>query len=119
MPPGFATIGCFINAISLCDASPELHFTHAYINYIRIGFGNGHSSNKMGWILAGNTGPARNGYHLDCAPGKGFYETSDYNTNQLLVSIIQMFCLTNSDGSPINQFGLDGFSTGNIAPLFA
>jgi hypothetical protein len=82
------------------------------------GNGNGHGCMKMGYIMAGNTGPARRGYHLDCAPGAGFYSDSMYSVSQLLVSMIQMFCLTNPDGSLVDEFGLQGFSRGPIDPLF-
>jgi hypothetical protein len=82
------------------------------------GNGNGHGCMKMGYIMAGNTGPARRGYHLDCAPGANFYAESTYSVSQLLVSMIQMFCLTNPDGSLIDEFGLQGFSRGPIDALF-
>jgi hypothetical protein len=32
--------------------------------------------------------------------------------------MIQMFCLTNPDGSLIDEFGLQGFSRGPIDALF-
>ena len=83
------------------------------------GNGNGHSSRKLGYILAGNTGPGRLGWHHDCAPGAGFYTDSDHNVNHLLTSIINMFCLTDPMGRPYESFGLEGFATGVIPGLFA
>lgn len=82
------------------------------------GNGNGHGSNKLNFVLAGNTGAARNGYHFDCAPGAGFYDDSDYNSNQLLNSICRMFDLRNADGSEVVEFGLEGFVQGGIPGLF-
>jgi hypothetical protein len=83
------------------------------------GNGNGHSSNKMNFILAGNTGPTgRLGYHVDCGPGYDFYTDTDYNTNQLLTSIVNMMCVTNPDGSPIEQYGLEGFTSGVVSTMF-
>lgn len=82
------------------------------------GNGNGHSSNKLNFVLAGNTGPARSGYHFDCAPGANFYTDSDYNSNQLLNSICRMFDLKNADGSDVIEFGLEGFVQGGIPGIF-
>lgn len=81
------------------------------------GEGSGHSSNKMFWVMAGNTGPARRGYHAVVGPD-AFYQPSTHNTNQLLVSLIRMFGLTQPDGSPIAEFGLRGFTSGAIDELF-
>lgn len=83
------------------------------------GNGNGHSSRKLCYLLAGNTGPGRLGYHLDLAPGRGFYSDSDYNANHLLTSIIRMCGVTNDDGSPVEEFGLQGFASGVIPDLFS
>lgn len=82
------------------------------------GNGDGHRSAKTNWVLAGNTGGAKNGFHMDCAPGKGFWDASDYHTNHMLTSIIQMFDIKDASGAPINEFGLRGFSQGPINPLF-
>jgi hypothetical protein len=83
------------------------------------GDGRGHSSNKMSFVLAGNTGPTgRLGYHFDAAPGRGFYSASDYNVNHLLTSIAQMFEMEASGGGPVQQFGLRGFAEGRIDALF-
>ena len=83
------------------------------------GDGDGHRSAKTNWVLAGHTGGARQGFHLDCAPGKGFWSASDYNTNHLLVSLIHMFGLRRPDGAEIQEFGLQGFAQGPIPGLFA
>jgi hypothetical protein len=73
----------------------------------------------MNFILAGNTGPTgRLGYHVDCGPGYDFYTDTDYNTNQLLTSIVNMMCVTNPDGSPIEQYGLEGFTSGVVSTMF-
>lgn len=82
------------------------------------GNGDGHRSAKTNWVLAGNTGRAKRGYHFDCAPSHDFWHDSDYNTNQLLTSIIQMFNLSQPNGDPIQEFGLQGFAQGPISPLF-
>lgn len=82
------------------------------------GNGNGHSSNKLCYLLAGNTGAARRGWHYDCAPGAGFYDRSAYNVNHLLTSIVNMFCLTDETGRPYDTFGLQGFASGVIPGLF-
>ncbi len=84
------------------------------------GNGNGHSANKMNWILAGNTGvTGRCGYHFDAAGADArFYTNSAYDTNHLLTSIIQMMGVRNEDGSEVQEFGLQGFHTGIIPDLF-
>jgi hypothetical protein len=81
------------------------------------GDGQGHSSNKMFWVMAGNLGGARTNYHAQVGPD-AFYQDSDYNTNQLLVSLIRMFGITEEDGSPVEEFGLRGFTSGVIPALF-
>jgi uncharacterized protein DUF1552 len=81
------------------------------------GDGSGHSANKTLWVMAGNTGQARSGYHARVGPDE-FFSPSDHNTSRLLVSLIRMFGLTERDGSPIDEFGLQGFSTGVIDELF-
>lgn len=84
------------------------------------GNGNGHSANKMNWILAGNTGvTGRVGYHFDAAGrDAGFYTESAYDVNHLLTSIIQMMGVRHEDGSEVQEFGLQGFHTGIIPDLF-
>jgi hypothetical protein len=81
------------------------------------GDGSGHSANKTFWVMAGNLGDARRNYHAMVGPD-AFYQPSDHDTSELLVSLIRMFNLTEDDGSPIDQFGLQGFSTGVIGELF-
>jgi hypothetical protein len=82
------------------------------------GDGQGHNSNKLNFVLAGNTGEARTGFHFDCAPDRGFYGASDYNSNQLLNSICRIFGLRNEDGSEVVEFGLEGFARGGIPGIF-
>jgi hypothetical protein len=81
------------------------------------GDGSGHWAGKTLWVMAGNTGPARSGYHARVG-SDDFYGPCAHNTSQLLVSLIRMFGLTENDGSPIEEFGLRGFSRGAIDELF-
>ncbi len=115
----------FADLLAALDAIPEGDPGMSVLDHSLVvlssdfGNGNGHSANKMNFILAGNTGPnGRRGWHVDCGPGYGFYTESDYNTNQLLTSIIAMMCVTNPDGSPIQEFGVQGFTSGTISGLF-
>jgi hypothetical protein len=113
----------FVDLLAALDAIPEgepglTALDHSLCVLVSdFGDGSGHSSNKMFWVLAGNTGPARSGYSAVVGPD-AFYSPSTYNTNQLLVSLIRMFGLTQPDGSPITEFGLQGFTSGAIDPLF-
>ncbi len=113
----------YAGLLSRLDAIPEgpegSVLDHSLVMLVTdFGNGDGHNSNKMTYVLSGNTGPARIGYHVDDAPEVNFYLPGPHNVNQLLVSIIRMFGLTNN-GAPINSFGLEGFSTGVLPALFA
>lgn len=72
------------------------------------GDGGGHYHAKMGYVLAGNLGPARRGYHHRASPANaGFYTTSTHNVSQLLHSILDMAGVTEG-GQPVAEFGLQG-----------
>lgn len=85
------------------------------------GNGNGHSSNKMGFVLGGNLGGARTNFHFD---GRGrdanFYTLSAYSSNQVLNTMIRGFDLRVSPGgAPVGDFGLQGFAAGaGTLPVF-
>jgi hypothetical protein len=69
--------------------------------------GGGHAAFDLCYAIAGG-GAGRRGYHFD---GSG------HNVNNLLTTIVQMAHVTNDDGSPIQEFGLRGFSSGPINAL--
>ncbi len=79
-----------------------------------LGEGHGHHHGKMGYILAGNLGGARTGFHLDCMPDDsdpwtdGFYSQSRYNVNQLLNSILDMAGVVDESGAAPTM-GLRGY----------
>ena len=72
------------------------------------GDGDGHSSRDLCFLVAGNSGPGRRQYHFD-AGGE--------NVNRVLTTLLQMACVTDAGGAPIQQFGLGGFSSGAISEL--
>lgn len=85
------------------------------------GNGNGHSSNKLGFALAGNLGTARTNFHFN---GKGmnedFYTRSAYNSSQVLNSVLRIFDVRDGSGAPVTQFGLQGFTAGQgTLPVFS
>jgi hypothetical protein len=67
--------------------------------------GAGHSASDLCFLVAGGSGPGRRGYHLNA---------KDYNVNRFLTSLVHMAGVTNPDGSPIQEFGLSGFTQGPI-----
>lgn len=71
--------------------------------------GGGHASDDLGFIVAGNAGPGRLGYHFDAG---------SYNVNHFLTSLVQMAGTTKAGGTPIESFGLPGFVDGPIPQLF-
>jgi hypothetical protein len=96
-----------------------------------LGEGLGHGSGKMGYVLAGNLGSARRGYHFDAGPpGQAFavgsqyyYTPSAYNVNQLLNSMLDMAGVVDSSGNAVTM-GLGGYLEGlgkerRIEGLFA
>ena len=74
------------------------------------GEGGGHGAHDMCFLIAGGSGPGRRNFHV---------EGSGNNVNQVLVSIAQQACLTGPDGGPIQEFGIEGFSTGGIPGVIA
>lgn len=82
-----------------------------------LGEGMGHGMGKMGYVLAGNVGTARKGFHLRASPASAnFYTDSTYNVNQLLHSILDMAGVTEPGGGPVTEFGLGGFLASLGAP---
>lgn len=80
-----------------------------------LGEGLGHGHMKMGFVLAGNLGGARRGYHLDVGPDRPFeigggyyYADSRYNVNQLLNSVLDMAGVRDAGGAPLTM-GLGGY----------
>lgn len=80
-----------------------------------LGEGLGHAHMKMGYILAGNLGGARTGFHFNAGPdrqfgigGQYYYDPSPYNVNQLLNSMLDMAGVVDGSGSPVTM-GLGGF----------
>lgn len=70
--------------------------------------GDGHSARDLCFLIAGGSGPGRRGYHFD---GNG------ENVNRLLNTVLQMACVTDEGGAPIEEFGLRGFAPGVISEL--
>ncbi|MEM9456026.1 MAG: DUF1552 domain-containing protein [Myxococcota bacterium] len=73
-----------------------------------LGEGNLHRADDLCFLVAGNSGPGRRGYHFDA---------EGYNVNQLLTTLVHMAGVTNDDGSLVQEFGLRGFTQGVIDPL--
>jgi len=80
-----------------------------------LGEGLGHGHMKMAYLLAGNLGGARRGYHFDAGPAQTFeiggayyYGDSAYSVNQLLNSVLDMAAVTDAQGSPAT-IGLGGY----------
>lgn len=67
--------------------------------------GGGHSAYDLCFAVAGASGPGRRQLHFD---GSG------HNTNQFLTSLVRMAGITNDDGSPVQEFGIAGFTSGAI-----
>jgi hypothetical protein len=81
-----------------------------------MGEGHGHRGNGMGYILAGNLGPFRTGYHFDAAEGSPD-RASLYDHTHVLTTIAQAFCLRDEAGAEINYFGIEGFSSEGALPV--
>jgi hypothetical protein len=71
--------------------------------------GGGHGAFDLCYAVVGG-GAGRRQFHFD---------GSNHNTNHFLTSLVQMACVTNDDGSPIQQFGLQGFVNGPIDAILA
>jgi hypothetical protein len=111
----------FAALLAELDAIPEGPDGTALDNTLLIlasdlGEGLGHGHMKMNYVLAGNLGGARTGYHFDAGPsgmpyaiGGGYYYTdSAYNVNQLLNSMLDMAGVADGGGNPVTM-GLQGW----------
>jgi hypothetical protein len=72
--------------------------------------GGGHAAFDLCYAVVGGSGVGRRQFHFD---------GSEHNTNHFLTSLVQIACVTNDDGSPIQQFGLQGFANGPIDAILA
>lgn len=72
--------------------------------------GVGHSAGDLCFLAVHNSGPGRRGFH---------FNAGGHHVNRYLTTLIRMANVTNDDGSPIEEFGLKGFSTGVIPELLA
>ena len=70
--------------------------------------GEGHAAFDLCYLVAGNSGPWRRPFHFD---GSGS------NVNAFLASLCRMAMVTHDDGSPIDEFGLQGYGAGPIAEI--
>ena len=70
--------------------------------------GDGHGAFDLCFLIAGGSGPGRRQYH---------FEGSGENVNRVLNSLLRMACVTDSDGAPVDEFGLRGFAPGAISEL--
>ena len=73
-----------------------------------LGEGDGHGAFDLCYLIAGGSGPGVRGYHLDGA---------NHSANDILTTIVHMACVTNEDGSPVQEFGIQGFGASPIAEL--
>jgi hypothetical protein len=86
-----------------------------------MGDGGGHWGRKMGYILAGNLGAARSGFHLDAStPGRtGWGDDTAYNHNHVLNTIGRIFGLRDESGAEMESVGLAGWARGSgVLPVF-
>ncbi len=108
----------FANLLSALDAIPEGQGTSVLDNSLVIlasdlGEGYGHGCDMMGYILVGNLGPARRGYHFKAAKefdpmNVRWVGSPGVNVNQLLNSILDMAGVKDAQGQPLNA-GLGGW----------
>jgi hypothetical protein len=84
------------------------------------GNGDGHSSRKLGFVLAGQLNGARTGYHFDGAGRNAdFYTESAYSSTQVLNTIARIFDVRDGAGAPLTSFGLEGYAPGvGTLPVF-
>ncbi len=118
----------FANLLTELDQFPEGQGTSVLDNSLVIlatdlGEGLGHYHSKMGYILAGNLGPARKGFHFRATTvpaglraSQYIYTPSNFNVNQMLNSILDMAGTTNAAGQPVSDFGCKGFLSRISAP---
>jgi hypothetical protein len=63
----------------------------------------------MGYVLAGNLGTARKGFHFQATtPPSDLYKSSNFSVSQLLNSILDMAGVQ-QNGQPVPEFGLRGY----------
>jgi hypothetical protein len=112
----------FADLLAQLDAIPEGEGTvldHSLVLLASdLGEGLGHHHGKMGFILAGNLGGARAGFHLDALPtslafqpsrpAEHFYAPSRFCVSQLLHSILDMADVRDAAGAPATM-GLRDF----------
>lgn len=100
----------FANLLTELDSFPEGQGTTVLDNSLVIlatdfGDGLGHFHGKMAYVMAGNLGPAKKGFHFRGSPAPAdLYTTSTYDVSQLLNSILDMAGVT-----PVGEFGLKGY----------
>lgn len=70
--------------------------------------GDGHAAFDLCFLIAGGTGPGRRQYH---------FEGSGENVNRVLNTLLRMACVTDTNGAPVDDFGLGGFAPGVISEL--
>lgn len=105
----------YANLLAALDSFPEGEGTTVLDNSMVIlatdfGDGGGHYHGKMGYILAGNLGTGRTGYHFSGSPPNAeLYTTANFNVSQLHNSILDMAGVTDAGGRPVTDFGLRGF----------
>jgi Protein of unknown function (DUF1552) len=85
------------------------------------GDGNGHFAKKLGYILGGNLGTAKGGYHFSGMPQNGtFISKTTHNSTHVLNTINRIFALKEQSGAPVGSFGLQGFAQGEgTLPVFS
>lgn len=110
----------FADLLAELDAIPEGPDTSALDHSMVVlasdlGEGLGHGHQKMGYVLAGNLGGARTGYHFDAGPdrpfevgGTYFGADSRYSVSQLLNSMLDMAGATDEQGNAAS-IGLKGY----------
>ncbi len=112
----------FANLLAELDRFPEGPNTTVLDNTLCIlasdlGEGQGHHHGKMGYVLAGNLGTARRGFHFNASPANaGFYTASTYNVSQLLHSVLDMAGVGTGGGGTVAELGLRGFLASIGAP---
>lgn len=112
----------FANLLAELDRFPEGNGTTVLDNTLCIlasdlGEGQGHHHGKMGYVLAGNLGSARRGFHFNASPANaGFYTASTYNVSQLLHSVLDMAGVGTGGGGTVAELGLRGFLASINAP---
>lgn len=76
-----------------------------------LGEGDGHGPSDTCFAMAGNFAGGRGGRSLRL-------DQLGYHDTHVLVSIANIFDVRDSNGTPINEFGLRGFVQGNVPQIF-